>query len=631
MGNKGIRVLIALIGFFLLMRLAVLFSYLDKIYEPEELYRGTIAYEMIHGPKIPLWEYLDYKVEYFPGGTLAVSVLAVPFFLLFGYSYAALKLVGLLFALLTFIFWYVFLERFFNRKTAVICAALSIFCMPFYAKTSLITWGAHPESNFFTILSFFIFYSIFFAENMPSSLDAVYRKNFRLFSLLGLVAGFALWFVQTYLVSLAFILLIWFIFDRRFFLRKPFYVFTAGFLLGISPGIFYSAFYKEGIFAVSGSTLFSEAVRGTLNMLLFNFVPKLIRMLSFDLPKSFLFEKFLFLEGEILSYLYYLIFAAGFFYLAWVNRKSMADLFKNIIYPITLKEVKVVPWAISRESLLLAYILFFSFCYSLSIYSVSPGPWENHEVWLDYIGYRYMIPVIPFILALTGIFLQKIANRKLLFRLLLFLLLGSGLAGNLGMISLNKFGLFNRDRGYSYNILGDKIGLRVTAGVREYARRFEKLNESLKLRFYEGLGAGIAWRLKDEDISRTLETIESGIETRYWPQVYRGWGSIFFLDNSVKFNRAMFAAGSIPAQYRRFFYSGLKSDIRGDPKAVEKAKISIDKVEAIYQPYCYYALGYQIFFAFRGDLKKQAELAGQVSEENREFVYKGISQGEKER
>ncbi len=614
----------------MLLRLAVLFSYLDKIYEPEELYRGTVAREIIQGSLIPLWEYLDYKVEYFPGGTLVVGILAVPFFLLFGQSYIALKLVGLLFALGTFILWYIFLERFFNRKTAVICAILSIFCMPFYTKTSLITWGAHPEANFFTILSLFIFYLIFFKESKPDDLPETYRKNLRLFFLLGLVAGFGLWFAQTYLLTVIFIFLIWFIFDKKFFLSKPFYAFCVGFPLGISPAIFYGVFYKGGIFSINGATLFSEVIRGVLNMLLFNFMPKLIRLLSFDLPESFLFEKLFNLNGSLFSYLYYLVFVIAFFYLLWLNRKPMKDLFMSIIYPITLKEVKVAPYTIFRESLLLTYILLFFFCFSLSNYSVSFEAWEEPEAWLDYIGYRYMIPVIPFILAIISIFLQKINNKKLLFNILLFLVLGLGLAGNLGMISLKNFGRFNQDKGYSYNIIGDKIGLRVTDGLSEYIRPFERLEDGLRLQFYEGLGAGIAWRLKDADISRIKKIIQAQIEPDYWPSVYKGWGSLFFLDHPKKFNRALYIASNIAPEYRSFFYSGLKSDMR-NPGVIKEVVSSINKVETVYQSYCYIALGYQIGFEFRSDIQRQLELVKQINEENQKFVYKGISLGVKRR
>lgn len=185
---KGILIIVGLIFLFLTLRLTVLFSYLESLYDQEEFYLGTIAREVIQGPIISLWDYLDYKVEYVSGGVLTAGVMAVPFFLLFGQTYISLKLVGLLFALGTFLGWYIFLEKFFNRRAAIICALLFIFCMPFYIKMSLITKGQHPESNFFTILGLFVFYSIFFADKRRERLDDIskfYQQKEARFFLLG--------------------------------------------------------------------------------------------------------------------------------------------------------------------------------------------------------------------------------------------------------------------------------------------------------------------------------------------------------------------------------------------------------------------------------------------------------------
>ena len=137
-----------------------------------------------------------------------VGILAVPFFWLFGETYFSLKLVALLFALGTFVLWYLFLDKFFSRRIAVVTALIFIFCVPFYTMSSLITWGAHPEASFFTILSIFIFYHIFFGGQ---------KEKIRYFLALGLVSGFGVWFVQTYLVTVIFILAGWYAFDKSFF------------------------------------------------------------------------------------------------------------------------------------------------------------------------------------------------------------------------------------------------------------------------------------------------------------------------------------------------------------------------------------------------------------------------------
>jgi len=632
---KRLVIFSGLVVLFLILRLAVLFSSLDKIYEPEELYRGTITREIIQGPLIPLWEYLDYKVEYFCGGVLTVGIMAVPFFLVFGQTYISLKLVGLLFALGTFILWYLFLERVSNLKTAVICAFLFIFCIPFYTKTSLITWGEHPESNFFTILSVFIFYLIFFeTDKKEDNITGLYKNNVWRFFFLGLIAGFSLWFVYTYLITLLFIFLFWFIFDKKFLLRKIFYIFCAGFLLGSSPAVYYRIFYKGEVFSVTGQPIFLGIISSANK-----FLPKLFSLFALDLPHSFLFERFFNLEANTLSYLYYFIFVFAFIYLLWLNRKSLLILFKNLMYPITLKEVKVMPDNIPARLLILTYPLVFFLSYALSSYSVLPRSlsnyqvfpraWKDPQVWPYYIGYRYMIPVIPFILVIIGIFIEKIRSKKILFNIFLFLVLGLGLIGNLSLISLRDFGRFFKDKGYSYNIIGDKIGLRVTHKLREYIQPFERLEPDLKLQFYEGLGAGIAWRLRDGTPGQVIAVFEKEINPKYWPSLYRGWGSAYSPRYQEEFERALVIANSIYSEYKPYFYEGFGRDNYFSD--MKKAISVINKIERSYRPYCYIGLGYSIGFRFKGDRERQLSLINSIDKEYQKFVYEGLSKGIKER
>jgi hypothetical protein len=614
------------------MRLSVLFSYLNNLYEPEELYRGTIAEEIIKGPAIPLWEYLDYRVEYFPGGVLTTGILAVPFFLLFGPTYIALKLVGLMFALGTFILWYVFIKRFFGGKSACLCALLFIFCVPFYTKTSLINWGSHPEANFFTVLSILIFCAIFFRSPLPHpapDIDYFYQNSSKQFFFLGLTAGFALWFVQTYLLTITMVFMFWFAFDRRFFLRRVFLVFSLGFLVGFFPAIYYALFYQRQIFGINGSNMFLDIIFCDLRSLL----PKLGGLLVFDLPQSFLFEGFPGLDRRVLSYSYYLVFLAGFIYLLWISRRQLWRLLGGIIYPVTLKEVKVTPSDISPQALILAYPLLFFLVYALSSYSVTPYGWESPEVWLDYIGYRYIIPLIPFIMVITGLFIGRIKNR-LAYGLLLCLVLGLGLIGNFSIVSLKDFGRFFSDKGYSYNIIGDKIGLRITNNLKEYIGPFEKIEPGLRRQFYEGLGAGIAWRLKDESIDKVMRIFETEINPEYLPDLYRGWGTLFFPLYPEEYKRALYIGGGIPFEYRPPFYEGFgrnmdfAEDINGAVDFIRNIDRRIDK---IYHPAFYVGVGYSIGFEFKTDPDKMNSLINAMDKRYYRVINQGIILGIRER
>jgi hypothetical protein len=622
--KNNIFMFLSLISLFIVIRLAVLFSYTDRLYETEELYHGTITHEIITGSVMPLWEYLDYKVEYFPGGSLTAGILAVPFFLILGHTYVALKLVGLTFALGTFILWFIFLKEFFNKKIAIIAGLLFIFCMPFYTKTSLITWGSHPEANFFTILSFFIFYRIFFDKSGPveKEISGLYRHKGMHFFYLGLVAGFGLWFIQTYMLTILFLSLCWFILDKGILLRRAFYIFAIGFLLGISPLLYYGLLYKAPVLDVNGRLFLADFIPIHPGY----FLVKFLKLFVLSLPNSFLFNNFSFIPGQVLSYLYYFIFLGGFIYLLWVNRKYLFICLKSLLYPVTLKGERVLPSAISKETFLLIYPLLFFIGYSLSKYSVSSVRWANPGDWLDYIGYRYMVPVIPFVLVVIAIWLDKIRNRQMLRGILFSLALILGAIGNLGLISLNNFGRFVRDKGYSYNVIADKIAFRGPENLREYIKPFlNKLDRYERLDFYDGIGSGIAWRLNDEDPDEVIKAFEKDIDKEYWPYLYKGWGSLFSLEIAEEFERAMHVEGRIPQEYRRYFYEGFGVGMSFDD--IRQAIKIINRISPDYRLYCYIGLGEKLGFEYKNDQQALRGVLRNIDSNYRQYVLDGIAEG----
>lgn len=610
--RKGLIILSFLIGLFLVFRLLVLLTYSNRLYEPEELYRGTIAREIIHGPLISPWEYLDFKVEYFPGGTLVVGILAVPFFLLFGETYFSLKLVGLMFSLGTFALWYLFLDKFFSRRIAVITALIFIFCVPFYTMSSLITWGAHPEASFFTILSIFIFYNIFFGAQ---------EEKKRSFLILGLVNGFGVWFVQTYLITTIFILAGWYIFDKNFFRKRGFLSFMCGSIAGFSPAFYYAFFYDHNIWGINGRPLFLEVFTGNLK----GIILKAVNLFWIDLPNSFLFVDSFKVPAQVLAYAYYVIFLSALAFLLWIYRKDVLRLSASLMYPVTLKDVKAGPDIISRESIILAYPLLFFLCYLLSSYSILPQPWEDPRVWPHYIGYRYMIPVMPFMCAVIGIFTGKIRDKKI-FGIFVFLALGIGLIGNLNIIYLKNLGRFLNDRGYSYNIIGDKIGLRMKDDLKERIAPFDRLEERPREEFYEGLGSGIAWRLRDKNPDELINIFDTQIKKEYQPSLYRGWGMLFYPDYPQELEDALSVSGRIDGKYRQFFYEGLvkKMYVLYDSRGWAAF---LDKVEKEYWPYCYKGLGFSIGFEFRNNVSRQNQLLNEIDKKYRVFVREGIREG----
>ena len=81
----------------------------------EELYRGTIAQELVTGLKIP---FTEYRADNYSGGSLVIGALAAGFFFLFGSTVFALKLAPLLIFTLALAIWYWTIQRAAGERVA---------------------------------------------------------------------------------------------------------------------------------------------------------------------------------------------------------------------------------------------------------------------------------------------------------------------------------------------------------------------------------------------------------------------------------------------------------------------------------------------------------------------------------
>src|SRR2546425_6962727 len=131
----------AALGGFLLLFVASNLLYLllsDPAYlltfESEELYRGTIAQELVTGLKMP---FAEYRADNYSGGSLVIGALAAGFFLLFGPTVFALKLAPLLLFTLALVFWYWTIQRAVGERVAGYFAMLFCFSPPPFTAYSV--------------------------------------------------------------------------------------------------------------------------------------------------------------------------------------------------------------------------------------------------------------------------------------------------------------------------------------------------------------------------------------------------------------------------------------------------------------------------------------------------------------
>src|SRR5712691_10257250 len=198
-------------------------SYLFNWFD-EEIYRGTIAQELVSGLKMP---FTEYRADNYSGGSLVIGAMAAGFFLLFGPTLFALKLAPLVMFTLALIFWYWTIQRAAGERVAGYFAIPFCFSPPLLTAYSVTAMGFHSESIVFSALTVFLFFRMLSQEKPSPAYPA----------LLGLTAGFGLWFTYIYGLTLLALLGFWLWHDSGRFWRWRVLWFALGFLVGFSPWI----------------------------------------------------------------------------------------------------------------------------------------------------------------------------------------------------------------------------------------------------------------------------------------------------------------------------------------------------------------------------------------------------------
>ena len=660
-------VLVFLSVFLLLVRLPVLCTSISTLYHESELYTGTIAKQLIEGRILPIFDYQAYHNR---GGSLVVGILTIPFFLLFGQSYFSLKLLALSFSLATFVLWYLFLARFFNKRVALLAGLFFILSPPFYTKFTLMNYGKHTESNLFTIMAIFIFFTLFFknesfshSPNSSQEPEDMHANKKIYYAFFGLVSGFGMYFDYIFFITLFTCFVFWFIFDKRFILRKSFLVFLVFFLIGLSPWIYYNV--THGLKGVCLDDI-EPSPALSLRELSFPHTPlallnKLAMLLSNHLPNSFCFENFRNIPGYFISHAFYCIFILSFLLLSWFNRKIILQLILRIVSP---KRPLIPLKLMTREVFILAYPIILLLLYGLGPYKVKVIKYQS----LNFYDYKRLIVMYPFIFVIISLSLDKLwswKNKNKIFAflsilLILFLTL-SGLAANYGLINMNNFSNCLTYEGYSYYMMGDIIAKRSGEDILKAVSLTNKLDKSCRAFAFQaigsywgsslyqrpggidiciarintiepeyrpyalqGLGVLIGWKFKD-DISR-IHYYMAHIDKAYKPYLYRGAGAAIGLEFEGVMDECVKKINMLDEKYRPDCYQGFGEVIarrfgQNIPQCVE----FLDSVKPEYQTYAYTGLGRSLMWRYTYYLKKPTvELLEKIPEKYRVVFVKGL-------
>ncbi|OGL49482.1 MAG: hypothetical protein A3C43_03025 [Candidatus Schekmanbacteria bacterium RIFCSPHIGHO2_02_FULL_38_11] len=574
--DKGIFLLIVL--FFIISRLWVL----DRgifMWNDEELYNGTIAMEILQGLNLPL---LDYQYTPHNGGTIVVGVLAAVFFKLFGNSYFSLKLVALLFSTLSLIFCLILLNLYFSRRTAIIAGLFFLFSPSTYTESTLIAWGAHAESISLSMFTILIFYEIFFSGK--SYYLGNQKKSYLLFIAFGLSCGFSLYFAYITLYCLISCLFFWYLFDKMFFLKKYFLIFSVSFLAGFSPWLYYNWINSfKGMNIVKKYWGYPEAKNQVFE--------KAVKYFTYDLPALFDFHQAKIFGIAVLPYFYYFIFLTAFFFILYIERHSFIQLIKAL--PPSRK-YRLIPESFSKELFFLAVPVIFSVMFFLSNVSIFSTLEDR------YLTYRYFIPLYPFIFIIFSLFFSKFdikESKNIPLILLLIILLFLGLFGSAKIPSYDRIPTYRNLDGYSYERLGWTTVTKFDLDYKKYFELGDKINPVFRHLYYHGIGWSVGGR---------------GL---VWVKKFKEFKNIYKLAEDVN------------PKHRSYYYQGIGYNVGFNSvyNQYEKCIKGIEKIDEKYKPYAYLGMSIVINENCREDTDIP-RIVSAVDEKYRRFFY--ISLGE---
>lgn len=570
-------ILIALVAVMVIFRLAILSSSLPELADADDLCVGTIAKEHLSKPMLSLFEYQNPTYSH---GLIPMGLMAVPFFGIFGDSYASLKLLPLALSALMLVVWYLLCKRYFGSSVAMVVGLLMSFPPPGYTALSLISSGSHYASNLFTGLILLLLIGV--AEMKDDHRARAYLWK----ALLGMVAGFGVWFYYPLVLFILPFLLLWFLLDRRFFARRGFWVSVTCFFVGFSPWFYEQVVHSQEVFRIESRAFttyfFTEGLFGAIG--------KGLKLVAEDLPSSVGFRWRFGSEASALDFVYYALALVPLGFL-------ISSLFRK------WREKSV------RHSAGLA--LCASCGLVLTIIAVSS--FELGPPWRGYRAYRYLAPLFAPGVLLLAMGVEEVRWRWL--RVVLpSILIIMGVFGNSSLITPSTLALGWMYRGYSYEQLGATLVVRsgnlssalkrirrvplerakeliVGAGAGYFAKgRVSLVNETsfrrLKLvaekvpprlrdAFLKGVGAGALKQLGYDTarFSRLTDCFDRGkrhlyhgggvaVASKLWPLILHA----FYIRGDIQplYLRLQLAINSTAENYRPDFVDGIATGLAGD-------------------------------------------------------------------
>ncbi|MAG50321.1 hypothetical protein CL621_01610 [archaeon] len=421
--------------------------------------------------------------------------------------------------------------------------------------------------------------------------NAFFNKKLKNLILLGLICGFALYFELSVLVMIFTCILFWFIFDKKFFLKKEFFIFLIFFLIGFSPSILYNFTYNfDGYQRLSPDNFFQNTPESNI---IFTSTTKLFNLLTQDLPNS-LNQVWNLKENiplTLLNYSYYLIFIISLIFLIYINRKNILKAITGLI-PHT--KYNIEPNKLKKIIFVLAYIIIFIIIYSVSNYNIRPGGWNA--------GYRFILPLFPFIFITLALFITHLLkNKNKIFRYtalsLLTIVIIIGIISNVNLIESDNWNLGNNSI-YQYHYLKN---------------------------FYEFLGEFKGRNFVDN--TPLIISICNKAPADFKEDCFNGGIRSIGLHFSKNLSTAIYNCNKMPTEFKNScFWQGGKAIGLHFSKNLSTTISACNKVPAEFRSACFSGVGFGIGRSFGRDLPSAISACNQFHDEYKEDCFSGLKE-----
>jgi len=366
-----------IITIFVLARMVIILFFIDTAYNYEDTYVGFISTELLSGDlKIPLYDYIM-KPRHF--SSIFVAILTMPFIFIFGNNLIALKLFALFTATINLGIWYLLLRK-ISQNTAIFFSLIYIFTPTIFTNMTLVYWPSYALTFLLMGASLLLLIKMLNSE----------QENCPRTALLGLVCGVGGWIYFVHLLLLPFILFIWGMKDKLFFLKRQFAAFVFFFLIGMAPWILYNIHdnFSADIFSVVGGS--EQKMFESVNFLhIFHNAKKIFVQF---MPNLFFYRGI----HWSTSYVYYFLFILSY-------GAVIVDLVKNFKISKLSTPAYVIKFVIA--SYILVYLAMF--CSNMS---------DFESIKASYIA--FLCPFILSIIALGLTYVRPIFQKGLLVALI---------------------------------------------------------------------------------------------------------------------------------------------------------------------------------------------------------------------